>query len=251
MKNNPSRPTPDPIARQLRQEARFGCCKCGHPILQYHHIIPFSEEKHFRPEDMMVLCPNCHNEATHGAMTEKEQRQYKSQPYNRKRGYAKGMLKLNDGQLVINVGKNYFVGGGSIIQVDGRDIIRLDLNSEGSLELSAYLYDEQDNLMVSIVRNEWISGSIEAWDIEFKYRLLRIRKRIKSVDLTIDARKNPTEIRANLWRKGHLISVDPNILRVDREGLDCGFVGCTFQRNCIDFRTQPDIHINIKPNVFR
>lgn len=251
MNNNSPHPTPDPIKRQLRQEAGFGCCKCGHPIFQYHHIIPFHEEEHFRPEDMMVLCPNCHDEATQGAMTEKEQRKYKSQPYNTKRGHAEGMLKMHGNQLVIKIGNNYFVGGGSIIQVDGIDLIRLDLNSEGSLELTAYLYDEQDNLLVTIERNEWVSGSITPWDIEYKYRLLRIRKHKGSVDLTIDARKNPTNIRANLWWKGHLIFADPNILRVDRQGIDIGFADCTFSRCCIDFRTQPYIQWGVKHNYFR
>jgi hypothetical protein len=134
--------------------------------------------------------------------------------------------------------------------VDGIDIIRLDVNSEGSLELTAYLYDEQDNLLVAIERNEWVSGRIIPWDIEFKYRLLRIRRRIGSIDLTIDARKNPTNIRANLWRKGHLIFADPSILRVDRQGFDTGFAGCTFTRCCINFQTQPNIQLEIKDNSF-
>jgi uncharacterized CHY-type Zn-finger protein len=249
MNSNSSRPTPGPIARQLRQEAGFGCCKCGHPIFQYHHIIPFNEEEHFRPKDMMVLCPNCHDEATQGAMTEKEQRKYKSQPYNMKRGYAKGMLKINDNRLIIEMGNNYFVDGGSIIRVDGSDIIRLDLSSEGRLELTANLYDEQDNLLVTIVRNEWISGSITPWDIESKYRLLRIRKRKGAVDLTIDVRKTPTYIRANLWSKGHLISVDPRKIRVDRQGIDWQFIDCTFVRSWIDLHTQPYTHVTIEPKI--
>ena len=44
------RDIPDRIKRQLRQEAGFGCCKCGFPIYDYHHIVEFSEEKHFRPQ---------------------------------------------------------------------------------------------------------------------------------------------------------------------------------------------------------
>jgi hypothetical protein len=41
---------PAAVARQLRQEAGFGRCCCGVPILQYHHIIPWAAEAHFRPE---------------------------------------------------------------------------------------------------------------------------------------------------------------------------------------------------------
>src|SRR5215469_13568423 len=52
--------TPASVERQLRQEAGFGCAKCGHPSIEYHHIIPFAEEQHFRPKDMVALCGNCH-----------------------------------------------------------------------------------------------------------------------------------------------------------------------------------------------
>ena len=30
---------PEIVKRQVRQEAGFGCCKCGNPIFEYHHII--------------------------------------------------------------------------------------------------------------------------------------------------------------------------------------------------------------------
>jgi hypothetical protein len=36
-----------------------------------------SEDQHFRPEDMMVLCPTHHNQATKGAMPVGEQREFK------------------------------------------------------------------------------------------------------------------------------------------------------------------------------
>jgi hypothetical protein len=79
---------PEPVKRQLRQEAGFGCCKCGLPVFQYHHIIPREVEDHNRPEDVMVLCPNHHWEVTSGAMLEDEQRRYKARstyPHYRRR----------------------------------------------------------------------------------------------------------------------------------------------------------------------
>ena len=52
--------TPEKVKRLLRQEAGFGCASCGHPFLEYHHIIPYEKDQHFRPEDMVCLCGNCH-----------------------------------------------------------------------------------------------------------------------------------------------------------------------------------------------
>ncbi len=42
-KSTKSPSTPLLIKRQLRQEAGFGCCKCGKPIIQYHYIIPYTQ----------------------------------------------------------------------------------------------------------------------------------------------------------------------------------------------------------------
>ena len=100
MQSQTARPTPEPIARQLRQEAGFGCCRCGYPIVQYHHIIPYAEDHHFRPEDMMALCPNCHDAANNVRNHRRAAKTPQiSRPHNLKRGYAAGLLTVNDRSL--------------------------------------------------------------------------------------------------------------------------------------------------------
>ena len=60
-------PIPEGIKRMLRQEAYFGCVKCGCPIIEYHHIEPWSVVKKHEVDNLVVLCPNCHREANVGA----------------------------------------------------------------------------------------------------------------------------------------------------------------------------------------
>lgn len=110
--SNTRPPTPAAVAYQLRREAAFGCCVCGNPIVQYHHIVPYAVEPHFRPEDMMALCPNHHDEANSGAMTARRQRRYKAEPYNHKRGFAQGLLTITGQALTAFLGGNTFSGGG-------------------------------------------------------------------------------------------------------------------------------------------
>ena len=81
----------------------FGCCKCGRPVYQYHHIIDYAIEQHFRPEDMMILCPYCHDEATK-AMPELEQRGHKANPYNIQRGMVSGSLEINHSECAVDLG---------------------------------------------------------------------------------------------------------------------------------------------------
>ena len=57
----------------------------------------------------MLLCPNHHREATVGAMTQAEQRTYKSDPYNIRRGLVDGTLKVNQLGLIVQLGTNFMV----------------------------------------------------------------------------------------------------------------------------------------------
>ncbi|MBU5337278.1 hypothetical protein [Intestinibacter bartlettii] len=55
-KNNKKRPPiPNPLKRELRQEAHFGCVNCGNPIIEYHHITPWSEVKEHTKGDTINI----------------------------------------------------------------------------------------------------------------------------------------------------------------------------------------------------
>ncbi|MBO8161781.1 MAG: HNH endonuclease [Thermosipho sp. (in: Bacteria)] len=199
---------PEPIKRKLRQEAGFGCCKCGFPIYDYHHIIKYSVEHHFRAEDMMLLCPNCHREATVGAMTEEEQCYYKANPFNIRRGYVEGLLKVNQKEMVISTGGIQFVNDGFIIMVDEEPLLTLKNSDKGTLEISLTLFDRDDNLLAIIDRNQWVAGDPTIWDIEFGYQWLIMRRKSRDIRLHIDARCSPLEIRADLYRKGQFFRLN-------------------------------------------
>ena len=146
---------PDPIARQLCQEAGFGCCVCVYPILQYHHIVEWSVEQHFRADDLMVLCPNHHDQASKGAMPESEQRQFKAKPHNIVAGLAKGFMAVRQDYCAADIGSVTVVGDGTFFQVGEEDIIGFNLD-EGRLEISLRLYSEADELLLHIDKNEGI-----------------------------------------------------------------------------------------------
>ncbi len=237
------RDVPDAIARQLRQEAGFGCCKCGYPVFQYHHIVPYNEDEHFRPEDMMVLCPNCHGMATRGALPRSEQRELKLNPFSVSRGYTNGLLTVTqtNPQIAIRnhavitsetdptwdetavLGPAILVGGvatiglGPILVVD--DEVLLSLTSEGGrLEISAKLYDSEGNLLVEIDRNEWKSNDSLPWDLDFRHNILTIRNRPRNIALDIDASKaeqSLLSIKGTFWAKGLCIRLTRQGVMID------------------------------------
>ena len=205
-------PTPPDVALQLRKEAGFGCCKCGRPIYQYHHIVPWDTDQHFRCEDMMILCPLHHDEATKGAMRPAEQRKHKANPHNIREGMSNGVIKTNHEDCMIRVGPAIFRVDGPILMVDGETLISLSVGPDGILEFSMSLYDRGDNNILNIENNEWkTEGSLLPWDIQSDWSYLKIRERRRHVLFEIDARKDPPELSINCWRKGVNIKLQPRL----------------------------------------
>ncbi|MGH2788070.1 MAG: hypothetical protein ACRDJV_09185 [Actinomycetota bacterium] len=196
MSEDQGRYVPLPIKRQLRQEAGVGCCKCGLPIIQYHHIVPFADDAHNRPEDMMVLCPNHHDEANDGAVSEGEQRQIKAAPFNIQRGYTDGVLKVNQTHLCVDMGF-LVVAEGAVVRTENEELFKLGLR-ENRLSLSLRLYDERNRLRAAIKDNEWVSGKPELWDIEAGWQRLTLRQKRGEISLRIDAKREPVLVRGKL-----------------------------------------------------
>jgi hypothetical protein len=199
---------PQPVARQLRQEAGFGCCVCGNPIIQYHHIVEWVEEAHFRPQDMMVLCPLHHDQATKGALPHDRQREYKKHPRNIVRGYVNGLLALTQDYCAASLGSTQVVGEGPFLLVDQEPLIGFYMGPH-NLELSLCLFDQNDAPLLEIDRNEWISGDPLPWDIQADWRQLTVRQRQRDIILSLDARRVPLELRGKFWRHGQAISISP------------------------------------------
>lgn len=215
---------PEPTKRQLRREAGFGCCKCGNPIFEYHHIVHNSA----KAEDTMILCPICHHEATVGAMTEEEQRFYKAHPFNIEKGYVEGKLKIKQKSPVVVIGTNQFVGDGNFILVDHENLLSLGIDTSGRIELSVQLYDRNDQLLAFIECNKWISGDPMSWDLESSFQWLKIRHRLRAIALEINARNFPIEIRADLWRRGQNFQLNPYQIRFNGIAQDVGFINLCF-----------------------
>jgi len=196
----------------------------------------------------MALCPNCHSEATSGALTPERQRYYKAHPFNFERGFARGLLTINESKLHVALGGNEFTGGGHLIVVDEQPLITLEMNEFGGLDLSLKLYDVSNNLLLQISQNEWLSGDPLPWDILASYQVLTVRQKKGKVALDLDCRKCPIELKGSLWWGGRLIRIGPSSLSVDQTELNTVFAGCTFERTCLSLQTSPQPKVKIKPN---
>jgi hypothetical protein len=203
-------PTPSDVQQILRNEAFFGCCRCGFPVYQYHHIVPYEREEHFRPKDMMILCTRCHEMATKGALKEPKQRHFKQFPFNRKHNLAHGKLWVDEEPGTVLLSDISLVGDGCFVSVGGKCLVRLEVGPARNVDLSLSLYDKNDSLLMEVERSEWKTGDPSIWDLESDYQHVRLRSKPHDVLLEIDARKNPLRIRAQLWYQGSRIDCRPS-----------------------------------------
>jgi hypothetical protein len=120
----------------------------------------------------------------------------------------------NQNYCAIGVGGCFIVGEGVYIAVDGERLLSLGFARPAhTMTLSVALYDKDDNLLAVIEDNEWISGDPFPWDIESDHQRLSIRREAGDISLSIDARREPAAIRAQLWRGGHSIRLTPDGIR--------------------------------------
>jgi hypothetical protein len=217
------RDIPSHIKRRLRQEACFGCCVCGHPFIEYHHIIPFSEARSHNASDMMILCPIHHHQCTVGALDTTRQLAAKSSPFNCTRGFANGQFVTSSTVIAIEAGSIQFIGAGFKLIVDGEPLLAIRSDSEGHLLLTVELYSSTDELLLSIRDNEWIAGDPLPWDLEFGYNRLLLRSAARQIALQIDARSLPVAITGDLWRRNQRFSIGRSSLHFDGEVQNVGF----------------------------
>jgi hypothetical protein len=152
----------------------------------------------------MVLCPLCHDQATKGAMPEAEQRRLKASPWNIRHQMTKGLLSVRQNYCAVGFGAVTWVGEGVCLRIDGDDMLGFVLD-DGNLALSLRLFSQTGDLLVEIVRNEWIAGDPLPWDIEADWQKLTIRERARDISLSLNAKAIPLELRAQFWHNGKYI----------------------------------------------
>lgn len=112
----------------------------------------------------------------------------------------------------MQLGSNELIGEGFKFVIDGEPIFKLESDKNGRLLISLDLYSPDDELLISVARNEWITGDPLPWDFEFGFNTLTLRRKTRDVSLHIDARKMPTKMTAKLWRRSQSFTVTPRAL---------------------------------------
>ncbi|SHG78830.1 HNH endonuclease [Cognatishimia maritima] len=215
---------PLPVRTQLRQEAFFGCAKCGNPILDYHHIVPWQEEHHNRPEDMIALCPTCHRIVA--KWHRDRQYELKSAPENKGKGKLRGELGTDREKSSFVLGSNTFINTPNIVSYYGQSIISYSVRDNQSL-ISVYLPRDDFWPELKIVNNDVLVHTQGLWDVEFRADYLKIRKRHGENFFTIDLSGEHAKVTGNIVIGGERFVFSESSTNVGGLAMS----GCTI-KNC-------------------
>ncbi|MGE3779399.1 MAG: HNH endonuclease [Pirellulaceae bacterium] len=231
MPNENRPPIPDPIKREVRQEAGFGCCYCGHPFYEYHHIVPWSECREHAADNLMTVCPNCHDRLTRSTVNRDEQFAKKASPKNLSDGHPRGLLDITQPDLAMRFGGNLLRRVRCPLQVNTKDLFAIRKNDAGAVELSSKIYDATGDVLGEISANEWSFSNRLPWDMEASYQRILVRQAQRQISLEIDCRQAPMKIRAQLWIDGFHIRVNENETIYEGNGIS-GSIGGMDVENC-------------------
>ena len=192
----------EPIKRQIRQEAYFGCVKCGNPIIEYHHIIPYSETRDNSAKNLVLVCPICHKEFQ-SSYSPETQREFKENPFNRDN--VSYQFRCEGEDVKIDVGTNIGINLSNILRIDGENIVTLK-REDGLVFLTAYFYSQENELILSIVDNECLIDIHKVWDIEYKLGKnniqLIIKKKFRDVILNLIVKPSEIKIEGKMYFNG-------------------------------------------------
>ncbi len=186
------RSIPPEVKQQLRQEAGFGCVKCGIGIAHYEHIDPeFKDAKTHDPEKMAYLCARCHGNVTRGFWSKDMVWEAKAQPFCIKNGHCHEAFDIGSTQISLIIGNTELVGVDHILLVNGKRLLSIlpPETESGPYRISGLFYDSRGSLVFTIEENEW-KGRPDLWDITCEGGLIVIKTDPKNIALQIRCNQN-------------------------------------------------------------
>lgn len=153
-------PVPEALRRKVLVEAGHRCAipTCRFPRVNIAHIIPYNRVKTHEYENLIALCPNCHDRADRGEIDRKSLRIYKRILQRLTDRYERFELNvLNE----LRLGKRVIIAGNMVLLIKNLvddelvDLVSGGVIAEGiPINVQIFLTPKGEEFI-----NEWISGN--------------------------------------------------------------------------------------------
>lgn len=163
-------PIPARLKRRILVEAGHRCAipTCRHPTTDIAHIIPWSEVKEHKYENLIALCPNCHRRADRGEIGRKSLRIYKRILQRLTDRYNRFELTVLD---ELRLGKDVVIGGNVLLLIKNlldEELVGYTAGlSRGGVESAVFIEGIPTNVRVFLTNKgrrfieEWVKANEE------------------------------------------------------------------------------------------
>lgn len=179
------------MKREVRKRCGFGCVVCGTPIIEYHHMTPWSEVHIHEPDNLTLLCDLHHKEATGNRplLTDAQVRRANNNPFNLRKGTTKPhMLHFEGTECIVTMGNNTFHGADDTdfvaAAIDGYPFLGFRL--EDGVYLLQFRYHTADNKLALLIHDNELSFAADLWDVQWTANQLIIREKLREIILDIE-----------------------------------------------------------------
>jgi hypothetical protein len=175
------------VKRAVRRRAGFGCIVCGKAFGQYHHFDPkFEDARSHDPARIVYLCPNHHEDADDGRLSEASLRHFANDPRALQLGFTFGAFDMRCEKPILHVGTVTGVNCRNFFRIDGRPILWINPPETigGPFLLNADLVDSKGTSILRIVDNDWEAYGGK-FDVVTVGRRISIYEKKRGIDLVI------------------------------------------------------------------
>lgn len=182
-------PVPEGMKRTVRQRCKFGCVICGAPIYHYDHFQEYSEVKEHSAENIILLCPNHHQDKTSGRLPKDVLKRFTENPYNYDRDktstYSRLFITGNETELLVggNSYKSTITNGGRFdaIRIYEHTVVGYE-REEDNILLNILMTDKLGQLLLKVDRGE-LTVATGIWDYTFEGSEIIIRAGMGNIEL--------------------------------------------------------------------
>ncbi len=197
------------IKREVRRRDGFGCIFCGKMLVEYHHIIPYSENPLHSIDNIVLLCRDHHADVTTNRKSSADVIRARDRSYSSINGtFSKYRFEPGQNLDVVISGSLFrFLPnhmGANIILINDEVIFSITICNE--IPLFTFKVHDWNNDTVIDVQENYVTVLKKPWDIKISGNYLRgnFENRVEFLKIKIFESKIYFE-KLFLYYKGYLI----------------------------------------------
>jgi len=200
------------VSDSVKQASGFKCAWCGCFLTERHHIIQCSLGGKSSEDNLILLCPNCHNQ-THKGKIQVEELLERQIELTGKVDRSSGCLSINGEKHIINIGGSHFINCPNILTLNDIPLIQAK-NENGYLMLSLRLFNEDGNLICWMSDNRWWVENNQILDFKYSKNKFIINHSDRNV-LKVIIRENGIDICGKLYLLGGIWDISRDDISLD------------------------------------